>query len=702
MSSREFSWRAWRLITDLTGISRPSGRPDSRMLGVASPDWDEMLQSFRTGCGRPVLLDSDRADRIATRYPAQVKELLGEAERLLAGERTYFGYPTVRLGPGIDWNYDPIAGYRWPDLAASRINHRMASSDPKWIWELNRLQHLPLLAEAWLFTGDERFADAALNHVDSWIAQNPVGTGIAWRGAFEAALRGISVAVAAQGLRTAPQMTTARYRRIVRMLDVSARYCWSGRSLFSSANNHLIGEIAGVLSIGLLVPELRRPKLLRPRAVEALADQAVKQILADGAGAEQSITYQVSAVEHMCLAIVLLRLSGAGVPARLTSAVDRSADFLIGLIGSIDPDPRYGDDDDGFALRLGAEHKRTVREHLGIVAAVTGNAAARRYGVPTLTAAWFADALGTDLDEIGAGNGSDEAPPDFYAPHGGLAVLRRNGQRVTMDVGPLGYLSIAAHGHADALAVTLSAQGRELIVDTGTGSYYGQPTWRAMHRGTRAHATVCVDNADQSVAGGPFYWQQQAITTVNKVDIGQGVIDAQHDGYQRLTDPVVHRRWLISPPQDTTVAIVDFLDGRTEHDVAVSWPLHPDLAAAPNGNGHLVTHEGDLVLEIRYAATAPMTLEQTWGDSESQTGWWSESLESRVPAWVAGVRCCAKLPLAILTVLSTSRSRTISAPTIAREGPLLIAGWHDNGARTEWTVDITSAGAVLNTAGDWT
>ena len=62
-----------------------------------------------------------------------------------------------------------------------------------------------------------------------------------------------------------------------------------------------------------------------------------------------------------------------------------------------------------------------------------------------------------------------------------------------MDVGPLGYLSIAAHGHADALAVTLSAEGRELIVDPGTASYYGNPAWRTVHRGTRVHPTVCVD-----------------------------------------------------------------------------------------------------------------------------------------------------------------------------------------------------------------
>lgn len=698
MSPAELIWRAWRFTTDMTGISRPHARADSSTLGVAAPNWTALLQAFRTGTGRPILLDQTRADRIATRYPAQVKELLAEADRLLGGERTYFGYPTIDVGAQIDWNYDPVVGYRWPSVAGRRINHRRASADPKWIWELNRLQHLPLLAQAWLFAGDDHFADAALDQIDSWMDQNPVGTGIAWRGAFEAALRGMSVAVAAQGLRTASSMTAARHRRIVRMLDASARYCWSGRSLHSSANNHLIGELAGLLSIGLLHPELSKPKSLRPKAIEALVDHGERQILADGAGAEQSIAYQMSCVEMISLIVVLLRLDGAQVPDGLSAVLDRSADYLVGLVGSIDPPPCYGDDDDGFALRLGAERKRTVREHLGIMAAVTGNEAAMRYGTLTLTAAWFADAVGTDLSEIGAGIGTDDTPGDFVAPQGGMVVLRRGRQRITMDVGPLGYLSIAAHGHADALSVTLSSDGRDLVVDSGTASYYNQPKWRAVHRGTRAHPTVCIDNTDQSVAGGHFYWQRHAVTKVNTIDVERGVIDAKHDGYRRFPDPVMHRRWLISPPGDTTLAVVDLLDGRAPHDVSVSWPLHPDLSATSQGNGHLVSREGRGVLHLRYAATAPMVVEQVRGDDDSGIGWWSDRLESRVPAWVVGLRCCAALPIAILTVLDTTEADVIAAPTIVREGHSLVVGWRRNGAPVGWSIDTTLPGAVVETA----
>jgi len=54
---------------------------------------------------------------------------------------------------------------------------------------------------------------------------------------------------------------------------------------------------------------------------------------------------------------------------------------------------------------------------------------------------------------VGADGPDGGAPASLFAPHGGLVVLRTTARRLTMDVGPLGYLSTAAHGHADALAV---------------------------------------------------------------------------------------------------------------------------------------------------------------------------------------------------------------------------------------------------------
>ena len=103
-------------------------------------------------------------------------------------------------------------------------------------------------------------------------------------------------------------------------------------------------------------------------------------------------------------------------------------------------------------------------------------------------------------------------------PEGGYFILGEDFEtprevRLVADAGPLGYLAIAAHGHADALAFTLSVGGKPILVDPGTFSYSSQP-WRRYFRSTAAHNTVVVDDRDQSEYGGSFLWLEHANAVV--------------------------------------------------------------------------------------------------------------------------------------------------------------------------------------------
>ena len=97
---------------------------------------------------------------------------------------------------------------------------------------------------------------------------------------------------------------------------------------------------------------------------------------------------------------------------------------------------------------------------------------------------------------------------------GGYTVMRRarpaGDVLLAMDHGYLGYLSIAAHGHADALAVWLHLGDRPVLADAGTYLYHSGGAWRTHFRGTAAHNTLCVEGADQSTMSGHFNWSHQA------------------------------------------------------------------------------------------------------------------------------------------------------------------------------------------------
>lgn len=690
------AWRARVLLRSRSPWPRQESWDDSVLFGATAPDWALELDHFRRGDGRPSLLGRHRALELAAEL--EPTQLLEAADAAADQRFRFFGYPEVQLPEPLDWHFDPVSDIRWPDAPARLIDHRTAAGDVKWIWELNRLQHLPLLSAAWLLTGEERYARAALDQLDSWLHQNPPGHGIAWRGAFESGVRAISVAVALDGLKDSPHLSPERFRRTVRMLAASADTCWRERSRYSSANNHLVGELAGLATVAIMFPRLAQASTWERRAVHLLCREADRQVLPDGTGAEQAVGYQVFTAELLLVVALLLRRRDGAAPQALTRAVTRSARYLADVVGDQDPPPRYGDDDEGFALRLGPEPTRSVREHLAIVGAFTGDSVLRGRGTSSFTACWFTDGPPE--------NGVTPRPCSFYAPDGGLVVLRSQGRRVTMDVGPLGYLSIAAHGHADALAVTLAQDGHELVGDPGTASYYGHPDWRRTHRGTRAHATVCVDGQDQSVMAGPFMWTRQAKVLVRSVDLDSGVVDAEHTGYQRLAEPLVHRRWLLAPPTWHHVLVVDLLTGAGRHEAEVTWPLPPGLEVTTEPGRHLAKDMAGATLAVHYAATHELALGHEHGDAHSGLGWWSTRLEQREPAWRLAARTQGRAPLAVASLLSSTQSPSSSSAEIESlaieldDGHVTVS-WTEAGRKMSVELDRRRSGVASWTGRTW-
>ena len=87
------------------------------------------------------------------------------------------------------------------------------------------------------------------------------------------------------------------------------------------------------------------------------------------------------------------------------------------------------------------------------------------------------------------------------------------------DAAPLGYLSIAAHGHADALSFILHVDGQPVFIDSGTYTYHTEPEWRQYFIGTLAHNTIRINQKDQAVNGGPTLWTKHYKTSIIDLDL---------------------------------------------------------------------------------------------------------------------------------------------------------------------------------------
>lgn len=625
-------------------LRRAAGyRRDALVWAVARPTWrraweprPERVISRHASPGPSLLLGAARVNAVREALAGAEEKIVAEAERRLEGKVTVLGHPELTLGRERVFDCDPLSGVRWPDRYGRLIDYRLASpGDPKLVWELERCQELPLLALASHLTDDPRFADAAASRLRAWLAGHPPGRGIAWANAFEPAIRAISVAFAFDALRGHSLLSGEVERAVVRGLWQHGRWIVRDLSRYSSANNHLVGELVGLLAIAVLVPELRDSSGWRDQAIEELSREAQLQVLPDGFGAEQSFAYGLFTTDLLLTCASLLETAGVPCPEPIVAALTRTADAVVLLVDVGEPEPAFGDADDGRVLTLDGTPDRPARGVAASLAAFLGHSGARRLaGSVDPTAALLFGREG--LARFAAA--SPAMPPgDGLFPNGGLVVVRRERARALFDVGPLGYLSIAAHGHADALQVVVSHGGDELVSDPGTGSYLGDAALRRRLRGTAVHATVCVDGSDQSEQGGPFLWTRHAQARLLTCDLGAGVVVGEHDGYHALPDPVTHQRAMVVL-DDGAILVVDRLVGASAHTYVQTWPLHPALEPTTREGVEsvVVASSSDgprLLVALASAATPEIVIRDE--------GAWSRRLGQSETAWVVSQRVTA-------------------------------------------------------------
>ena len=634
-------------------------------------------------------LTPEHAHEIATADPQGAAELMARADSIMRGQHLLLGHCVELDEDDRTFTRDVATGFVWPASHGKRLDYRSAPANPKWAWELNRCQDLPVLTAAWLLSRDDAYAEAAASTMLAWIAQQRVGRGIAWTSGFEAGIRAISLAAAYDALAAAPALEARLRGPVLRALWQHARFIERDPSTHSSANNHRIGELVGLLAVGCLCPELGESRHWTASALGGLRSEAGRQILADGTGAEQSFAYTLFTLDLLLVAVALADATGAEPPAEVLAALERAARALWAQIGADEPEPTYGDDDSGRALPLDGCATRTGRGVASTICARLGSEYARAVaGEPDLTGRWL---FGARAREHFSTTSSAPSPGSEFLPDSGLAVLRRGSLRVTFDAGPLGYLRIAAHGHADALGVTISSGASALVVDPGTGTYFERDAEiRDAFRGTGFHATALVDGVDQSVPGGPFLWSQHARSWLSHVDTERGFVAGEHDGYLRLRRPVRHRRAVVLL-SETLLLVYDRFDGDGPHALSLRWPLAAELVATlePPGSVRARDSTGDR-LALHTTGSRPGAWSVACGERDPFAGWVSPHLEAIVPA-----------PLAAWTSAFDGRLDVATSVSLAADqaGATLTLREKDAGAEIEFesvrealTVDVDLSG----------
>ena len=659
MSPAEVAWRTRDQVLVAAWSRRQVSRAQMASIGPPPPQAGERRFS--------AVLPRDVAARVSQDTKAAV---LASADRLLRGEWEVLGViRTDMVRP--DWFRDPATGRRSaPGRYAFRIDHRSDAQvgNIKQVWEISRLQHLTLLATAWFLAHEEKYANRVADHLRSWGHENPFLSGVHWTSGIELGVRMISLAWIRRLLDDWPGVGDLFEGNDVTLQQIHwhQQYLASFRSRGSSANNHVIAEAAGQLAASCAFPWFPASERWRTNAARVLERELIRNTFASGIGRELASDYQCFVAELGFLAAVEAQAAGHPLSPGTWQRLCAMADSAAALVDARMRPPRQGDSDEGRALLLDPPAANSWPSLLALAQTLVGRLD------------WWpqppADARSVLVSSLASAprhiEGRPPRRPSRFAD-AGLTLLRRTGEEeiwCRCDGGPHGYLSIAAHAHADALSVEVRYAGVDILADPGTYCYHGERAWRSYFRSTIAHNTAELDGRSQSSEGGPFLWVRHAhareIEVIDDGDIASWT--AEHDGYSSLDPPAWHRRSVLLDRASSSIDIVDQIEGG-QHDLRLAFHLGPELQAKLDGSCAALrwpTASAPGVARLELPAGLAWTLHR--GETDPILGWYSGGLGQRIPA-VSLIGCGRSAPgVPLTTRLEFFDLATAERPAVLR------------------------------------
>jgi hypothetical protein len=571
------------------------------------------------------------------------------ADEILEGRFPVFAMPAAALGFPPQWNRDPKTGRQAPLRFGKTLNYRDESlvGDIKYLWEPSRHAQLVTLAQAWHLTREQKYADACRTLLESWFDQCPYPSGVHWTSSLEHSIRlvnwsfawhllgseGATIFEGAVGEAFKQRWLTGVYQHCQFIAGHFSRY--------SSANNHLLGELMGLFVASLTWPLWKRSRRWKSLAQRGLEREALLQNGEDGVNREQANWYHHEVADMMIVSGLLARANGCDFSTAYWQRLRGMLQYIASIMDAGGHVPNFGDADDAIIARLDPDAHDVYRSLLA-TGAVLFDSAPLKFKADRFKAGEIDDKTRWLLGDAAAGRfqaidlKSVALPIRKDFPSAGYYVLGDRFEtnrevRIVADAGPLGYLSIAAHGHADALSFTLSAGGKEILIDPGTYAYHTQRMWRDYFKGTSAHNTVRVDRADQSVSGGNFLWVKHAqsqVIVIERTPLADRWV-ASHDGYTRLKHPLTHRRELLFEKQQSLLQVTDELLGSGRHEVEMYWHFAEDCKVLANGREVRVSC-GDVYLSMTLPEELQCNVYRAV-ERPQPAGWISRSFDSKVP-----------------------------------------------------------------------
>jgi Heparinase II/III N-terminus/Heparinase II/III-like protein len=541
----------------------------------------------------------------------------------------------VDLPEDIDWCADP-------------------HGDPEWTYCLNRHEFLTELGRAYWHAGDEKYTQAWKRLLGDWIKKNPMPD-MEWmlnvdgevsrphfmkQGTWRPLTLGIrmytSFVPCFYHFLHSPEFTPGFLITLLTSMVEHARharlYYTRHKSYFNVSPNWGLMESNGLAHMGILFPEFREANDWKCEAMSRFEEQIRMQLCNEGMQVERASGYHLVSTFCFTQILDLAIRNNVRVSDTYKKNAEKMIDFVVRVMKphGVYPMLKDADESDVFGERASyglwedINNLNMLEDHNDLRWVL--KAGARLFNRPDML--WIAT------------HGNEGEKPRLGSvamPDSGFCTMRTGWDHDDLycayTCGKLGVMDQSCvHGHADALSVDVSGYGETLLIDPGRYVYEGP--WRVWFKSTSAHNTVTVDGQDSSDLADEWMFKAKAESALlawastDRYDY----VDGSHNGFERLSDPVTHRRRVVFVKPRFWL-VVDELTAGGQHQYDQYWHLSPEAKVTQGPDLSVTACYGNGAgIVIKPVFTDNLSLQQYRGSSEPIQGWVSYDYAVKVAA----------------------------------------------------------------------
>ena len=600
-------------------------------------------------------MNLDLPELAAVKAAAAAEDRERACEALLAYCRTcasgqWLRHAPVAPGAGTDPAAEkaalaifPLPGHdvQIPRLPSGALNWGYVPPENggiEWVYGINRHDYMADVLAAFYATGNRRYVRSLDAQLRDWCAQvgrpDKPGEACPWGTILEPGHRAKVWPAVFYGLQDEEDFAPST--RIL-LLSQALDHAEFLHQFHAGGSNWIITEMAGLFSVACAWPEFREAAAWRELAMRMMQAELREQVYPDGVQKELSSNYQWAVLWHLDHFVATARGAGQAFAPGFLALLESMWNYLAYALGPNGFTPHNGDSD-----RCRPTSDSQVIKPLDTVKPLLDAAVVYRR---------------PDWEYI-ATNGARGVRPDglpsVIFPWAGQLIMRSgwdaDAHWAFFDAGPWGIL----HQHNDALHLSVTAFGRDLLVDSGRYTYQNylaeRGTWRSYFVNSIAHNVILVDGLVQAdgprLTEHPLTDEQACVTPDYDFALGTfagGFADIatasarlkailwRQPAIPEADRSVAHTRAVVYL-RDRGWVVVDRIATERPRRLTALWHFHPDCTVVREGQSVVTVDPGVGNLRIQPIGPIEWDIKFVRGrEGPDFQGWYSPEMDVRVP-----------------------------------------------------------------------